>query len=444
MNLSYGSQGDDVKKLQESLNKQGYSLSVDGIFGSKTQQAVKDYQSKNNLAVDGIAGQNTLGKLYATSTSTSGNTNTEAAAKPVETPTPPAELKYAESDYASSDAVKQAEAMLSQQLSAKPGEYQSQWQAQLNDTINKILNREEFSYDLNGDALYQQYKDQYTTKGKLAMQDTMGQAAALTGGYGNSYASTAGNQAYQGYLQQLNEVVPELYQLALDRYNQEGQDLYNQYSLLGAQEEQDYGRFRDQYADWQTERDYLANQYNTERDFAYGQFADDKSYAYQAERDKIADEQWKTEFDEAVRQFNQQMGLASGGSSSGGSSGGSGGSGSGSGSGDGSGGGGYDAETAAIQQQLKDAGYEIVVDGIWGPKTQEAYDDYKSKGNTSPYDQILGTVATASGIYSKQSASDQQRSYKESAAAINEAYKEGLITAAQKKELLNIAMPGPR
>ena len=68
MNLSYGSRGDDVKKLQESLNQQGYSLSVDGIFGSQTQQAVQDYQRKNSLAVDGIAGTNTLGKLYGTGT----------------------------------------------------------------------------------------------------------------------------------------------------------------------------------------------------------------------------------------------------------------------------------------------------------------------------------------------------------------------------------------
>jgi hypothetical protein len=65
--------------------------------------------------------------------------------------------------------------------------------------MNDILNRKAFSYDLNGDALYQQYKDMYMAQGKLAMQDTMGQAASMTGGYGNSYAASAGNQAYQGY-----------------------------------------------------------------------------------------------------------------------------------------------------------------------------------------------------------------------------------------------------
>ena len=158
------------------------------------------------------------------------------------------ETKAPSSDYGAykpSDTVAQAEALLQQQLSQKPGEYTSAWQAQLNDTLNKILNREKFSYDLNGDALYQQYKDQFTTQGQMAMMDTMGQAAALTGGYGNSYAQSVGQQTYQGYLQQLNDKVPELYQLALDQYNREGDAMYDQASIMASMEEQDYGRYRD-------------------------------------------------------------------------------------------------------------------------------------------------------------------------------------------------------
>jgi hypothetical protein len=48
--------------------------------------------------------------------------------------------------------------------------------------MNEILNRKDFSYDLNGDMLYQQYKDNYINQGKMAMMDTMGQASAMTGG----------------------------------------------------------------------------------------------------------------------------------------------------------------------------------------------------------------------------------------------------------------------
>lgn len=108
------------------------------------------------------------------------------------------------------------------------------------DILDRILNREEFSYDLDGDALYQQYKDQYLQQGKLAMQDTMGQAAALTGGYGNSYAQTVGQQAYNQYLGQLNAVVPELYSLVRSRCTQEGNDLWNLYNAYADREAQDY------------------------------------------------------------------------------------------------------------------------------------------------------------------------------------------------------------
>lgn len=133
----------------------------------------------------------------------------------------------------------------------KPGAYTSQWQGQLGDAIGNILNRKDFSYDVNSDALYQQYKDRYVQGGKMAMMDTLGQAATLTGGYGNSYAQAAGQQAYQGYLQGLNDKIPELYQLALDKYSREGDGLYKRYSLLSAQEGQDYGRHQDSLNQYQ-------------------------------------------------------------------------------------------------------------------------------------------------------------------------------------------------
>lgn len=59
-----------------------------------------------------------------------------------------------------------------------------------------ILNRKDFSYDMNNDQMYQQYRDAYMRQGQQAMRDTMGAASALTGGYGSTYAQTAGSQAY--------------------------------------------------------------------------------------------------------------------------------------------------------------------------------------------------------------------------------------------------------
>lgn len=316
--LSYGSQGSDVTELQKLLNNHGYNLDEDGIFGDNTKNAVTDFQQKKGLTVDGIVGTNTWGTLNGTYTPKQNTSTTNTTSSTTGT-TADTGFKY--DAYQESDLVKQAQTLLQQQMANKPGEYTSPWQSQLNDAINKILNREKFSYDMNADLLYNQYKDQYTTQGKMAMMDTMGQASAMTGGYGNSYAQSVGQQAYQGHLQQLNDKIPELYQLALNQYQMEGDEMYDQLAVLGAQEEQDYGRHRDTVSDYNVELDRLLNQYNTERDydyskwadgrdFAYGQYSDDRAYDYQVGRDQVADSQWQAEFNEAVRQWNKQWNAA--------------------------------------------------------------------------------------------------------------------------------------
>lgn len=320
--LSTGSQGDEVKRLQQALSGAGYNIGtagVNGIYSDDTAAAVRSYQQANGLGVNGVADEQMLEKLYGSNTTTTPE-NTASSVNVPSTPANQSAIAPSQSGYVESDAVKQAQALLQQQIANKPGAYQSQWQAQLDEIMGKYLNRGEFSYDLNADALYNQYKDRYVQQGKMAMMDTMGQAAALTGGYGNSYAQTAGQQTYQNYLNGLNDVMPELYRLALDRYNQQGQDLLNMYGLIGEREDLDYGRYRDEMSDYNAELDRYLNQYNAERDFDYSKYADDRNYQYQVERDKIADEQWQKEFDEALRQFNVLHG-ASGGSSGGGSSG---------------------------------------------------------------------------------------------------------------------------
>ena len=222
------------------------------------------------------------------------------------------EFQY--NDYKESDAVTSAGKNKTDAENALKnyGDFSYGNQATLDGIMDKIMNREEFSYDLNGDALYQQYKDKYIQQGKMAMQDTMGQAAAMTGGYGNSYAASVGNQAYQASLQNLNDIVPELYQMAYDKYLQEEQSLYNKYGMLSDDRNTQYGMWSDGYnrlagdrdyyaSNYDSERSYDYNKYANERDFAYGTYSDDKSYAYNEHRNAIADEQWQKQFDEAVR-----------------------------------------------------------------------------------------------------------------------------------------------
>lgn len=176
----------------------------------------------------------------------------------------------------------------------------------LNDIINKINNREKFSYDLNGDALYQQYKDQYMNQGKLAMLDTIGQASAMTGGYGNSYAVTAGNQAYQTYLQKLNDVVPELYQIAYDKYSKEGDDLYNKVSLYNTMYGNEYGEYRDSISDWNAEASRLEDRYYNERNYDYGMYSDAYNRAFGQYQQSVAEKQYAENLALQKAQFEEQ------------------------------------------------------------------------------------------------------------------------------------------
>lgn len=119
--------------------------------------------------------------------------------------------------------------------------------ASLSDLYSQIMNRQKFSYDVGSDPLYQQYKDRYLQQGQTAMRDTMGQAAALTGGYGSSYAQGVGQQAYDRYVQGLTDKIPELYSAAYSRYQDEGNNLMQQYALAKDKEDSEYSRAQNEY-----------------------------------------------------------------------------------------------------------------------------------------------------------------------------------------------------
>ena len=81
--------------------------------------------------------------------------------------------------------------------------YTDDYSARIDEMLNKILNRDAFSYDATTDPLYQQYSQQYQLEGQRAMKDTLGQVSARTGGMASSYATTAAQQANQYYAGQL-------------------------------------------------------------------------------------------------------------------------------------------------------------------------------------------------------------------------------------------------
>lgn len=144
-----------------------------------------------------------------------------------------------------------------------------------NQALSNLANQKRFSYDLSKDTLYNQMKDQYQVMGQQAMADTIGQASAMTGGYGNSYATTAGSQAYQGYMQQLNNNIADLYNLALNTHTAETnrlQNVFNAYSTDRGTKNNEWqgnwnvynNRFSNLANAYGDSRNYDLNSYNTQ------------------------------------------------------------------------------------------------------------------------------------------------------------------------------------
>ena len=255
--VGYGSTGSAVSKLQTVLNQHGYDLAVDGIFGVKTQAAVRDYQKKNSLKLDGIAGPETWGSLLAQPTApVSGGTGSAvgsgAATGKISAGTAAA-LKQLEQGYIPSGDTEAARELVNSLSAQRPGDYQSAFAAQLEALYQEISDRPGFSYDPAADAAFQSYARQYAAQGRSAMTDTLGQAAHLTGGYGSSYAQSAAQQSYQRYLGQLSDVLPQLQSAAYSRYRDAGDALLDRYQLLQEQESASYDRWQDQVAAWQKE-----------------------------------------------------------------------------------------------------------------------------------------------------------------------------------------------
>ena len=163
-------------------------------------------------------------------------------------------------DYKSTmETLRQAE----QELPSFSGSYDDE----IGRLYDRIINREGFRYDMNSDPLYMSYRDRYAREGRLAMKSTMGQAAALTGGYGSSYSQAVGQEQYGAYLEKLGNVMPQLYSAAYSRYKSEGDALSEKYAMAVKRGESEYNRYRDRLSDAKAQQElgYKLEQQDYER-----------------------------------------------------------------------------------------------------------------------------------------------------------------------------------
>jgi hypothetical protein len=152
----------------------------------------------------------------------------------------------------------------------------SKYGSEISGLYKSILDRDPFTYDYTKDPVYQQYADQYTQAGDRAMQDTLGEVSARTGGLASSYAGAAAQGSYDSYMQQLAAKVPELYQLAYSMYQNEGDNRLANLGMLRGLQSDDY------------------SQYNTDRAYNYGVYSDSRDFTAR-EAQQTKENQWYEE-----------------------------------------------------------------------------------------------------------------------------------------------------
>lgn len=208
------------------------------------------------------------GELDANVSKAQTNYNNVAGSNPISNKTQSALDK----GYKKSSAVKKADAWLAEQLEIIQSGKTS-YSDQVRDMMDKIMNRDKFSYDVDEDPLFQQALASAMKSGQQAMTDTIGQASALTGGYGSTYATTAGNQAYNAYVEDAYDNLPQYYQMAREAYDKEGEEMYRQFGMVSELDDKEYNRNLAAYDATYQHRNAL---YNEE----YGRYRDEKSDAF--------------------------------------------------------------------------------------------------------------------------------------------------------------------
>lgn len=180
--------------------------------------------------------------------------------------------------------------------------YENAFAQQQKDLLDRILNREDFSWSKETDPQWSSYKKSYLREGDRATANALAQASAASGGRPSSYAANAATQAGDYYAAKLNDVIPTLYQQAYERYLDEYNMKLKDLNAVNQQEQLDYAKYLDRLG-----------QFNTDRGFAYQNYADD----YDRLRSQLADVQGQDQIDyaryldEASRQQTAQDSIRS-------------------------------------------------------------------------------------------------------------------------------------
>lgn len=228
-----------------------------------------DYQRRVGMTPDGVAGSKTWASLGVQSAQD--------------------RLADLEKGYTPSRETQDAKRSWEELAANRPEDYTSPYTERMEELLRQMEGRGPFAYDPSRDDTFQRYARLYQRQGQTAMEDALGQAAGLTGGYDSTYAQQAGQQEYGRYMQELAALVPQLQQNAWDRYESQEQALLDQYKLLQGQDASAYDQWRDQVEDWQNASRQARDRYESLEKQDYSNYlALMKYYASRAKQEQDA------------------------------------------------------------------------------------------------------------------------------------------------------------
>ena len=156
------------------------------------------------------------------------------------------------------------------QASEKP-QYSRRYGDSVSSLVSELEGRE-FSYDPANDEVYQRYRESVKSSAELALADATGLAAALNGGYATSYAQIAGQTAFVNRMKEADEMIPELYEAAYDRFSAETDDMEDRLDILRDLENDEWDKYMDLLEDYNDEGERLYDRYSDLSDEEFDRF----------------------------------------------------------------------------------------------------------------------------------------------------------------------------
>lgn len=177
-------------------------------------------------------------------------------------------------------------------MSYKSDEFKNPYEDQYKSAMDKVLNREQFSYDPNNDPLFQSYRQMNLREADRAQQNALGQAASMTGGLPSTAAINAASQAGDYYRSQIGDALPQFADAAYQKHiDSIGLD-FDTFSMLNDL------------------RNTARDEYDTERNFGYNQWTDELGFQSDKQQAALENERYKTEYGDAMTMdmYNLLMG----------------------------------------------------------------------------------------------------------------------------------------